>query len=217
MPIQSRNRLDILIRKIKLRNLQILLQSLGIVTLGNNGQPSLRRPPQQNLRRRLPHLLSDLRHDGVLEQYRCILRLLPLQLNERLWSERTVRRDSDTLLLSQLEESRLDEVRVVFDLQGCGADLCVAEEIEDEGALEVGDSNGLCETLLGDGFHGCPGLLDAGVGELVIFLAVEGPAGWVADGRVDVFQSDGEVHDVEVEVVDAPVGELLAADWLEEG
>ena len=52
---------------------------------------------------------------------------------------------------------------------------------------------------------------------MVVFLAVEGPAGWVADRGVDVFQGDGEVDDVEVEVVDAPVGELLAADWLEEG
>ena len=53
---------------------------------------------------------------------------------------------------------------MVFDLQSSGADLCVTEQIEDQGALEVRNADGLCETLFGDGFHGCPGLLDAGVG-----------------------------------------------------
>jgi len=46
-------------------------------------------------------------------------------------------------------------------------------------------------------------------------LAVVGEAGGVAVRWVDVFQRDGEVHDVEVEVVDAPVLELLFADRLD--
>jgi len=43
-------------------------------------------------------------------------------------------------------------------------------------------------------------------------FAVVGEAGRVAIRGVDVFEGDGEVHDVEVEVVDGPVLELFLAD-----
>ena len=46
----------------------------------------------------------------------------------------------------------------------------------------------------------------------VDFVVFVGEAGRVADGGVDVFQGDGEVDNVQVEVVDAPVRELLLAD-----
>lgn len=45
--------------------------------------------------------------------------------------------------------------------------------------------------------------------DVVIFVF---EAGGVFDGGVDVFEGDGEVDYVEVEVVDAPVLELLWAD-----
>lgn len=41
------------------------------------------------------------------------------------------------------------------------------------------------------------------------------PAGRVADAGVDVLQSDGEVDDVQVEVVNAQVGQLLAGNGLD--
>ena len=43
-------------------------------------------------------------------------------------------------------------------------------------------------------------------------LAVVGEAWRVAVRGVDVFEGDGEVHDVEVEVVNAPILQLLLAD-----
>jgi hypothetical protein len=56
--------------------------------------------------------------------------------------------------------------------------------------------------------------VDGGVGELD--LAVGGrPAGRVPHRGVEVLQGDGEVHDVQVKVVDAPIGELLAGDGLD--
>ena len=36
----------------------------------------------------------------------------------------------------------MHEVRVVFDLQSSGADLCVTEQIEDQGATTLGDTLG---------------------------------------------------------------------------
>lgn len=50
---------------------------------------------------------------------------------------------------------------------------------------------------------------------LDLALAIVVPARWVADLGVDVFEGDGEVDEVEVEVVDAPVGKLLADDGLD--
>jgi hypothetical protein len=50
---------------------------------------------------------------------------------------------------------------------------------------------------------------------LDLALAIDEPAGWVADLGVDVLEGDGEVDDVQVEVVDTPVGQLLAADGLD--
>lgn len=46
-------------------------------------------------------------------------------------------------------------------------------------------------------------------------FAVVGEAGRVAIRGVDVFEGDGEVDDVEVEVFEAPVFELLFADGLD--
>ena len=49
------------------------------------------------------------------------------------------------------------------------------------------------------------------------FFAVVGEPWRVAVGGVDVFEGDGEVDNVEVEVGDAPVLELLFADRLDDG
>lgn len=50
---------------------------------------------------------------------------------------------------------------------------------------------------------------------MVILLSVVGPPWWVADLRVDVFQGDWEVDVEEIEVVNTPVSELLADNWLD--
>jgi hypothetical protein len=57
--------------------------------------------------------------------------------------------------------------------------------------------------------------VDGGLGVADLRLAVDVPAGRVADLGVDPFEGDGEVDDVEVEVVDAQVGELLAGNGLD--
>ena len=54
--------------------------------------------------------------------------------------------------------------------------------------------------------------MDSGIAGNDVF-AVVGEAGRVAIRGVDVLEGDGKVHDVEVEVIDAPVLELLFADW----
>lgn len=103
---------------------------------------------------------------------------------------------------------------MVLDLQGCGTDFGVAQEIHDELAVEVADANALGQTFLLDFLHRGPCLLDASLSGNDVF-AVIGEAGRVPLRGVDVFEGDGEVDDVEVEVVEAPVCELFFADGLD--
>lgn len=56
--------------------------------------------------------------------------------------------------------------------------------------------------------------MDCSVARYDVF-AIVGEAGWVALRGVDVLEGDGEVHDIEVKVVDAPVLKLLFADGLD--
>lgn len=103
---------------------------------------------------------------------------------------------------------------MVLDLQGCGTDFGVAEEIHDELAVEVADADALGQTFLLDFLHRGPCLLDASLSRNDVF-AVIGEARGVPLRRVDVFEGDGEVDDVKVEVFEAPVFELLFADGLD--
>ena len=81
-------------------------------------------------------------------------------------------------------------------------------------AVEVADPDRFCQTLVYQLLHGLPRLLNGGVARDDV-LAVVGKAGGIALGGIDVFEGDGEMHDVEIEVVDAPVFELLFADGLD--
>ena len=56
--------------------------------------------------------------------------------------------------------------------------------------------------------------MDGGIGEFDLAFGGR-PAGRVADRGVKVLQCDGEVDDVQVEVIDTPVSELLASDGLD--
>lgn len=105
----------------------------------------------------------------------------------------------------------------MFDLQDGGADLRIAQEIEEQRALEIGDADTACETLFNQGLHSGPSLLDGGVAELDVVFAVEGPSGRITDFGIDVTQGDWEVDVIQVEVIDAPVGQLLTADGLDGG
>lgn len=141
--------------------------------------------------------------------------MLHVELAERSRAEGGVGGHGDALSLGKVEEVLLDEVGVVLDLKSGGADLGVAEEVVQELGLEVGDANALGETLLDERLHGRPGLLDGGLGGANLALAIKVPAGRVADRGVDVLEGDGEVDQVEIEVLETPVGKLLADNGLD--
>lgn len=149
----------------------------------------------------------------MLQQQGRLLGLLHAHLEEALGAEGRVRRHRDSFPLRVLHQALLREVRVVFDLQGRGPGFGVAQQVHEEDAAEIAHSDAAAQPVVHELFHGRPRLLDArGAGRDVAVLVRE--AGRVFGGRVDVFERDGEVHDIEVEVVDAPVLQLLLADGL---
>ena len=151
---------------------------------------------------------------GVVEEQRGIFGLLHVELDEGLRAKRRVRGHNHALVLRELDEPFLTEVWVVFDLQSGGLDGGVAEKIHDQLTIEITDTDALGQAFLRDRLHGRPRLLNGG-GAGHDVLAVVGEARGVAVRGVDVFEGDGEMDNVQVEVVDAPVVELLLADRLD--
>ena len=100
---------------------------------------------------------------------------------------------------------------MVLNLQGRRGDPRIAEKIENELPVEVADADAARQALVHQLFHRGPRFLD-GSRALHDILAVVREARRVANRRVDVFQRDGEVDNVEIEIVDPPVLQLLLAD-----
>lgn len=67
--------------------LQVLLQALSRVGLGDDGKTTLGGPSKEDLSGGLAVLLRDRSDDGVLEERRGILGLVPVEFDERLRSE----------------------------------------------------------------------------------------------------------------------------------
>lgn len=212
--VKSTDRVQLALIHIKFRNLQVLLQTFLVVALGDNSQPSLRSPSQQDLRRSLVVLLRNGSNSRVFKQNRCILSLLPFKLNERLWTERRIRSNRNFLALSKLEQCRLDKIRVVLNLQSRRSDLGVSQQIQNQASLKVGDTNRLRKTLVYQALHRSPSLLNGSIAQLDIIFAIVCPARRIASLGIDVLECNREVDDEEIEIVDAPVCELLFADWL---
>ena len=119
------------------------------------------------------------------------------------------------MLAGQLEEVGLDVVWVVLNLERGRLDLGVGEHVEKQGSAVVAHTNALSQALVLELLKCLPCALQAGIAVLDLTLAIVVPTRWVAHLGVDVLEGDGEVDEVQVEVVDAPVSKLLAADGLD--
>jgi len=80
--IQTSDRIQLALLHVKSSNLQVLLETLLVVTLGNDGQSSLSSPSQKHLGRSLAVLLSNDSNNRVFEKNRGVLSLLELKLKE---------------------------------------------------------------------------------------------------------------------------------------
>ena len=212
--VEGRDGGDVLLGEIELDARQVGGHELLAGALGDDGQAALGGPAEENLRGLAVVLGGDLLDGVVLDEGGQLDGVLHVELEEAGGAEGAVGGDGDALALGEVEQLLLDEVGVVLDLEGGRADLGVAEEVVDQLALEVGDADALGEAGGDEGLEGAPGLLDGGLaGADLVALIV--PAGGVADRGVDPLEGDGEVDEVEVEVLEAPVGELLLDDGLD--
>jgi len=212
--IQSRDAVELLIGKVETDILQVLLQSLLVVALRDNGNAALGRPPQQYLSRGLPVPLCRILDRVTRKQRWTILSFLHLKLQETLGAEARVRSNGNALRVAKMQEPGLNEVRVVLNLESGRSDAGVSKKVLQQRTLEVGDTNGLGKTLVGELLHRLPGLLDGNVDLLDRTVGIM-PAARVNILRIDVLGRDREVDEEQVEVVNTPPLELLAADRLD--
>lgn len=78
-------------------------------------------------------------------------------------------------MLRGFEKQRLDEVRVVLNLQSSGLDLGMTQKVVDELGLEVGDADGAHKFGGDERFHCCPGFLDRCFGRSNFLFAIDKP------------------------------------------
>lgn len=123
--VQRRNRLNLLRRQVPVGAVQVLLEPLGIVGLGNDNNVPLGGPAKEHLRRCLAVGVGGLLDGWVFKQGADVEGALVLELEEGLWPKGGIGCHGNIVLLAHLNETRLDEVRVVFDLVDGGLDFGV--------------------------------------------------------------------------------------------
>lgn len=208
--IQAVNSLNFGLLQIPSGNIQILGETSRVVTLGDNGNVSLRGPSEQDLCCGLAVLLGGGFDNVVLEQGRCVVGDVHVQFLETQGTERGVCGDDDALALDVFDELLLLEVRVMLNLECGGTNASMAQEVHNELDAEVANTNAASEFLVDQRLHGLPCFLDSGIAECDFAVCV--PTGRVALGRVNPFECDGEVNQIKVKVFKTKILELLAGN-----
>jgi hypothetical protein len=208
--------LHVLLINAPVEAVKVLLHVLGSGALGDDSKTLLSSPSEKDLGGSLVVLAAEAGENLVLHERRGRLGNVHVELNEAGRAERRVGSQSNTLSLGETDKFSLLVVGVKLNLEGSRADLGVLEQVVDGLGLEVGDTNGLGETLLNEVLHALPGLLVGGLAPADLSAGIiVVPARGVADLGVDVLEGDGEVDEEKIKVVDLPVGELAAGDRLD--
>lgn len=85
--VQVRNSLYFFRFEIERGGIEVLESARRVVRLGDDGEATLRRPAEKNLRWRLVVLGCNLGNDGVFKELRALDSLVPIQFNEGLRAE----------------------------------------------------------------------------------------------------------------------------------
>ncbi|CRK36460.1 hypothetical protein BN1708_007059 [Verticillium longisporum] len=215
-PIQTRNGLELRGLEVKPAAVEVLPHPLGPHRLGNDDDAALRAPPQQHLGGRPAVPRSDGLDEGHVHERRHGGGARVAELEERLRAKGRVGRDGDARLARRGHELRLREVGVVLDLQDGGRDARVGQQVAEQLGVKVGHADraqrpGADARRVDEGLEGAPRVGEGHAGARVQprLGGVGVPRGEARDGRVDPLRRDGEVDEVEVEVVEAPGAELL--------
>lgn len=194
---------------------EVLRHKVGRGGLGDDGNAALGGPSEEDLGGGLAVLAGEAGEDVVLHERGGVLGAVHVELDEAGRAKGGVAGDLDALVLGEAHELRLLEVGVQLDLESGGGDLGISEQVVDGLGLEVGDTDALGQAGADEVLHGLPRLADGGLAPADLLFAVDEPAGRVAHLGVDVLERDGEVHDVEVKVVDLPVLQRASAGGLD--
>jgi len=131
------------------------------------------------------------RHNVVLKQTRDSVVHVELDPGRR--TERAVSRDGDAVDLAKGDELSLAQIGVKLDLENLRLVLGIAENINEERAVDVADTDVASETFVDELLHRLVRLLVRGILELYLALAIVVPLGRVASFGVDILDGDGEV------------------------
>lgn len=137
--VQSCNLLHFRLCQLEVKNVEVLLEPLGLGGLGDDGSAPLHAPSKHNLRRCLIVSSGDLLHAWLHND--ALLESRPLHFDIRSGSQATERHDLESALKCIPEEVLLGQVWVHLDLQNSWLNLCIAHHLTEHGSSNVADSD----------------------------------------------------------------------------
>jgi hypothetical protein len=177
-----------------------------MVRLGDNSNVALSGPSQNDLSRGFAVSIGNRIDSLVLENERSVVSTFLSHFKERLGAKSGVTGDGNALGLDVVDEGRLGKVGMVLNLQNRGSDASNSEEVTNKTSIEVGDANVLDEASINKRLESSPGLSNGNILELndTLFDISEKTRG-VSLSRVNVFLSNGEMNQKEIEVLKTPI------------
>lgn len=151
---------------------------------------------------------GDVGHDGILEYG--LLGCGHTEWDVGACAERGEGGDMDPGFLAIAKEFRLGQIGVHFDLEDFGSAAAVADEVSEEADAKVADANMFDEAFGSEVEHGFPGFEEGNVGGFhfgVGGIGLVEPTGRVARFHVDVAEGDGEVDEIEIEMIELKIAE----------
>ncbi|KAH3666018.1 hypothetical protein OGAPHI_004207 [Ogataea philodendri] len=209
--VQRVDLLDLLLGQIEVVDIKVLDQSLPLVGLRNHQDVSLGGPSQKDLGSRDIVCLGNGVDHFVFKQRNVLGGLLMVQLHKRLRTKRGVPNNGNALVLDPFDQFLLSQVWVVLNLEQLRLDLGTSEQVKNQCAGEVGNTNRLDQSFLNQSLQGLPGGCQRNVFELpAIATAVES---W----RILLLKRNKLLSNWEVDVKDVQVVQLQVVKHLLHG
>lgn len=212
--VQSSDCLHFFLCQLEVKHVDVLSETLRLSALWNSNAIALNSPTEANLSLRLIVFLGSS-DDGFAEEAG-VLSSRHVKLNVTQTSEVRETHDLQVSVLPRISEQLLlGEEGVQLDLEDGGLDLGVLEDIVDLVGVDVAAADVSREFLLDEGLHCVPGVLVASL-RIENHLLVIGvhPLGRVLALDGHELLSDGEVNQVEIQVLELQILEgLLAGEF----
>ena len=213
--IKRGNGLHLFLLEAKAEQVNVLLHPLRLGGLWNDGSASLDAPSEHNLSGSLTVLCGDFLDFLILEAAVLLSRHTQLDVGSR--SKVAEAGDCDVVGVAESNEPLLSVVRVQLDLQDGWLDFGVAQDVSQQGDADVAHANGLDQTFLLEFLHSLPSfrVRDWILDHLhVLWVGEVDPLWRVAVLDWHELQRDGEVDQVQVEVLKAQVLQRLLTSHL---